>query len=1363
MALIDLPETPLLQATGSTPITDPIQAPPETPTIDGGPSVLGAAFRQNNTVASIFSRQTIGVSNETEDGFNAWDSIKGTKYEPYWSSFVDSNNSRHADAVKRQIDMEAEDKRTLDASGWAGTLASIGAGVADWPTLLPGGGAVRATKGGFSVARSALAVGLAGGAGAAVSEGVLQASQDTRTAEESAVTIGGGVLLGALLGGTAAGLLSRAEAQKSASALRVLYGETPPPAGSAVPSAAGAEAVSRATVDDLTIFGRAARAVAGATSFLNPNLRSNFRASAAARETMQQLTEGTAYQAMNAEGRSLGPAVETLARMNVNARMAEALTGHEEILREAKKTANISRADFDIAVGKALRNGDTGETDAVTQAAKMWRKSVFDPFKDEAIHANLLPADVTPETAASYFTRVYDRERLITGEADFKQRVADYYGGAVRNEFATNSEKVRTRLAALDREIEDLRLTPEDRAAALSDTQTRLAQIEADNPDHVARADRISELQQQARGGDRAAATQAKEEIAAIRAEGGDGLKAFMAERGSLRSRQRRIDLNYAGLSERQDRIMQSLADIEEANVRSMDRLVQRGRKLEQEAQRLDPDKLEERIAQVRSDFADVLKRSEAAAERHQKYIDRINADFDKAARQAEAGAGAKAGNAVTGQAKKSAEEEAAAAIEHARADKDRKLLERLQKEKAAEEARSARLQAIAERLDAAESLDPEAKLAEIKAAVAEMEQRVSSAALGRGEKAQRLKERYAALDPKRIDERIKAVERMRADIERGFYDRWEITHGGEGVELGKGVEPDFSRFSRDIADHVFDTVTGRKSNSVSATDFGITPLTSGPLKERTFNVPDSLIEDFLESNVHSVAERYSRAMSAQIEMTKRFGRADMADQIARITDDYRSLREAVSNAKTDAEAAAIIGRDPGTADRFRAWLTDKGRDTATKERVLRWLTKDEAGAKEDIEAMRDILLGRYKVAENSGNYAEMARALSAFNYIRAMGGAVIANIGDAYRPAMVHGLGRYLSQGIAPLIRNLDAVKMSVREAKLAGQVTEAVTASRLMSMTEITDPYRAGTAVGRLMQTGTRVASRWNGLNLWTDASKAITSILSQNRILEGALGKVDAPYLAYLGIDKGMAARIGEQFRAHGKIKNGVHVAMTEAWDDKEAVRFYRAALAKDVDSIVVTRSVGDVPLFANTPTGKLLLQFRTFNMAANQRVLIRGLQESPVRFVSGVVAMTSIGMLAATLRAWRGGHERWEKFKDSAENPGYLIGEGLDMSGIFTLPFEVANTVEKVAPQVGNPIKTPLMRAFPQKSQAGESTRFASRGVAGALGGPTVGFLDTAQRAMSGDPKALVQMAPFYSYPGMREAVQMITGDSQYLDH
>lgn len=1509
--------------------------------------LLGAAFRESNAIGSALGRQTLGVDNQPEDGFNAWNDIAGTKYEPHWKSFVSANNQRYADSIKRQIDMEEQDRRLVAAAGWRGTLASFAAGTLDLPILIPGGGLVRSVKGGYSMGASALGIGAAAGVGVGVQEAALHASQETRTGQESAINIGAGVVLGSMLGAGAAGLLSRAERKVATKALtKIESGEGAPStdlvgALGAPEGAVGADTVQKLAIRDLSVDGAVADAWARTTKNVNPNLRSNYRPVAAAREYMQQLAENTVYQVAHNEGRTVGPSVETTSRVAFVSRMGEAVTAHDAAYEAMSKAGiNMTHGDFEDAVGRAMRNGDADVNPHVQQAAQMWRAKVFEPFKKEAIELGLLPADVPVKTAASYFSRVYNKVKLIAQEGPFKNIVAEHYSGVLSDEYSQSVQAMQKRKARLGQEAADLQMSPASRMSTMKSLEEQGARLDQANAEHVARLADISDLRQKVKearlAGDNVASQMAEQEIARIKEEGGAGLKAYQEQRSVLRQRMRNVDLGYAGIASRTDQIVQSLVNIEETNHRQLSRLVDKGRRFEREAQRLDPEKYEARKSELITSFNQVAQRADRAADRTKAAIERMRTEAEALppdhtpdtrglgqqyhgssndklelddhfytplnyygqgfyttdaadVAQGYARKGSKrTGKQVVysvkesrplniydaeaplgGEVLKHLEEEAKGkysisdAIGVALDTKPKNLREfydamreegtalgmsaddiqegfsalndtlrnlgydglrhlgglrtktaphnvtiyfnptkdvtiaptapaygprgraaemtaKLEQHEQTQRAHAARLQRIADRLDRLENFDPEAALAEVRAGVDAAVEQISHSSLMRGEKSQRLKDRLERLDPKAVERRLKEIDATKREIDMNFYDRW-------GRVEGAGTKsPNFDLMARDIANDVHDALTGRKHRDDSAMSHPefFTPITRGPMKDRTFNIPDHMIEDFLESNVREVGERYARTMAGEVELTRRFGRADMRDQLTEIGHQYRDLRDAVQAAKTPEEIKGLVGRSPGFAEGLKGKLAGQDELTRSREAALSFLDKDELSARNDLTSVRDLVRGMYKVDANSGNYARVVRSVMAYNYIRHMGNFIAANWSELYRPAMVHGLGRYMSEGIAPLVKNLmrgfeGEAAASIKEAKLAGLVSERVLHARMAAFGEVADPYAKGSAFERLLFNGTKIATKWNGLAAFTDFEHSLSAIVTQNRILEAATGKApDVRYLAYLGIDENMAKRIGAHFEKHGEVLDGnVHVANTERWGDDVAVRTYRAAVNKDVNTIIPHKGLGDIPLFCNTPTGRMMLQFRAFNMAANQRVTLRGLQESQARFVSGLVGATTMGMAAAYFTALRGGKDSYERFvKEASANPGFLVGEGLDKAGIFTLPFEAASSVQAMAGGAGfrdfNPIKSPIAAAWPGGSAPVED-RYGSSDPLSRLLGPSASIPYTLSKAMGfgiktatggegskQQKKAAAMLAPYSSYYGFREVLQLLTGDSPY---
>lgn len=560
---------------------------------------------------------------------------------------------------------------------------------------------------------------------------------------------------------------------------------------------------------------------------------------------------------------------------------------------------------------------------------------------------------------------------------------------------------------------------------------------------------------------------------------------------------------------------------------------------------------------------------------------------------------------------------------------------------------------------------------------------------------------------------------RMQADIDglKVKADKLEPMVPKVKQEIPEFVSPqDRADYVNEIVNDIFNQLTGRAHQGMPSYDMVMSAR--GPLKERTFNIPDHLIEEFLEHDIELIARRYARVMAADVELTRMdkrhggSGKPTLQTQLDRLKNDYLSLRQQVEASDMDADAKA---------------------------KELKRLKKREQSDVEDFSSVRDLLRGQYKVDSQHTSYARVLRTAGTFNYIRQLGGVLVASLTDAVRPAMVHGLGRYMSEGIAPLMTNLDAVKLAVADAKTAGAVTERMTQSRIATMAELADPYAQNSPFERLIDNMGTLFSRMTLLSFWNDWHKSVASVLVQNRILKNAaLGdyaKLDSDerrYMGFLGIDEHMAERITRQFDEFGQVDGNVHIPGIERWTDEEARRAFAGGLNKDVDSIIVTKSVADVPLFAHTPTGRALLQFKTFAIASNQRVLMRGLQEGPGKFVTGTIAMSTLGMAAYYFKQMESGREL-------SNNPGTWIAEGFERSGILSVGMEINNTWEKIGGPGFFALASATGRlAVPGADGRQPASRYANRDAFGALLGPSFQLgTDAAQllgvpaRGLSGD--------------------------------
>lgn len=572
---------------------------------------------------------------------------------------------------------------------------------------------------------------------------------------------------------------------------------------------------------------------------------------------------------------------------------------------------------------------------------------------------------------------------------------------------------------------------------------------------------------------------------------------------------------------------------------------------------------------------------------------------------------------------------------------------------------------------------------------------------------------------PKIVSEKADFRERVLPWIERSARAAQREGSGPDFVS-----EADFDGYVRDVFNEFYDKVTTQDGTDIP--DF-ITSNLRGPLKERTLNIPDSALGDFIESDSLALTKFYARRAGTDIELARQFGRADMKDQVAQIREDYDRLWEAESDpakkAALQKERIAVIG---------------------------------------DLEARRDIIRGVYKADLQASNVGRVLRAANLFNYVRALGGVLLSSLTDSVRPAMVHGLRAFMDDGLGPLITNLEGYKINADQLRIMGVAAERISAGRIATMAEIADPYAMYSPFERTLNNMAVGFSRMTGLLHWTDFWKTFSGTIAQNRILRNIAQEYDAltprelEYQGYLGIEADMASRIRDQFARHGEDMDGLFVSNFHNWDDPDAKRVFVSAMIKDSNTTVVTATASDIPHFMQQPIGRAALQFKSFAIASNQRVLMRGLQGDLDRFLGGIVGMATIGMFVYWLKTLESGRE-------ISNNPGTWIAEGLDRSGIFSIAFEVNNVFEKLG---GPGVYTAASGAYRQFDPSADArqpaSRYAVRNQFGALLGPSFGLgsdltslTAVGVNAMTGDLElhssdisAARRVTPFASLPYWR---------------
>ncbi|WP_156887039.1 hypothetical protein [Pleomorphomonas oryzae] len=1247
-------------------------------------------------------------------GFDPFAKAKGTVYENYPDRLAEVYNQNAYDHLTQQIDMENADRKTLSEAGFGGTVASVAAGVLDWPTLIPAGRMVQSAAIGYDVAKSALAGGIAGAVGAGAQSAALQATQVTRTPEENAIAVGGGALLGGLLGAAGSKLLDNVAWNKAAAELeRDVYSTEPlasdvaeadmkslldeaatsAPTTQAAPASAGAAAVDAPSKDALTVYGRVARAATNATAQMNPLLRALTSPSAETRNILLNLVENPIYLKANYAGQASARAVETIVKAYDGAYVKAMESTKSAWVTARKGGEKMGYDEFRSRVGQAMRTGDidAAGNSFVTEQAQNWRKTVFDPLKQKAIDAGMLPEDVSVETADSYFTRMYDVRKIEGQEPQFKQIVREWMMDNIAQQEKAATDAHAERSAYWSSQIADLELRKEDSQALLNSLPAQLKAMKEANPAFAETDASLSDIRARLSSARKASAPMQtikglEQELKTATANAGPDYAKYASDRAAINARVSRIRNNIVGRQGIVDELHARIAAMEGEN---LDRLGRLHKALTGLDERIDltPKQIAAELEKARNDFAQILERSNKAQDRLAKA---------KAAREAKAASLAEKGDTV-----------AANDLAH-QGDLGDPFV--------SEAKNISRLADLAEEIERLEKIDPEAALAELRNAVSNRMEQTAG---------------LVEASTRRMADLVARAERYNPDVARAAVERLKgkiAASEAKVSELTDMLPAERQVYVEEAVNSIYNKITGRAIDTQGDSPFRVVANSRGPMKERTFTIPDAKIASFLIDDIEHVAHRYTRTMGADIELSnvsRRLGgdgKPDLKSMIERIRKDYDQQRLAAPDEKA------------------RVKLNDR-----------------EKADIRDLEAVRDMLRGQYMAGANSSGWAKVLNAAMAFNYMRTMGGVVLSSLTDIGRPIMVHGMQRWIGDGVVPLVTNLKAFKMAAGEAKSAGVVGEQVRNATLATYGELTNPYGIGSPFERLVNNTARMFSKATLMPMWDDYQKAFSSVITQNRILKnaekwGSLAAKEKAYMNFLGIDQSMSERILAQFQEHGQVLKTIRAANTEAWTDDLAREAYRSAIAKDVGSIIVTKGLADVPLFMHTPAGRALSQFRGFAMAAHQRAFLRGLQEDQAAMVSGLIVSTTIGAFIYYLKTIEAGRS-----DDLSDNPGRFIAEGVDRSGLFPYLFEVNNTAEKI----GIPgIYAGLQKLWPDRMQKQPASRFASRSAVDSYLGPTVGaakdVMDVAGAAFRGDMSpsdiaAMRRLTPGASLPQIRWAI------------
>ena len=1214
---------------------DPTRVPLETrkyvQNITGGKmGPWAAGWAVNNFVASNFNYAMArgGLEHDVEVGYDPFEHIKGTGFEPYASAFVDVRSRAETDAVMQNITNLMRARERLAEMPWHSRLfIDAVTSVIDLPSAVPlFGWASKARTIGGAMVRGGADVALQ----AAAVEGALHGVQEgTRTWQESAAAISTAGALGAILGPAVRSLgRTGAEAEaklvagaKELEALRDVPASplTRGDGGAAstfdIPDLTIADGGVRKTVDVLASTGSPVRnpeyvlqaAAAPTAKVTASDLVGNRLETVAAREgqvpdTAAKLEKPElslsvlrAARMYMAQGEVAASKIrDAFVEMRYKGNVPRILPGIRAFVADAmgvsQRRGVMTFDEFNREVHHALVQGEARDTLAPAERAAVEKATKAARDFTDTMRSKLTDAGLTSEARINkvlemdpaYFIRSYDRAIIKAKSADFSEMVASWF---VR-ENEENAQAIAEAAARMEKE-----------QASIEAVIARAKEL--GGPDSAARI---------AEGPPRSEAELAKlmqRNLQEYADEYQDGPLAMSAEDAVL----------FGKLSLAVKTTPELVAKLRELHLKYLKELPEKTETIGEIAGR-GVEEVRAQAATLRS----MAKELENEATGDQtvggllKRTEKKVAELKIRLKEAE-----KAQRAV-----------------HGRPDKGPPSARKADDVELAPEA--ADLDAVVKRVN-----DLKEQIALQERSLDQLKEFMESVQI-------RWEARAGDLiaEAKALDEEAKVLKDITRVSWKAYLDAETAMKRGEDDLL---TPQDI----KELVDGLVDRITG------SAYGRGFDPLEPvkyrGSTKERTLPIPTDYVSpggnamtDFIDHDITGLLLKHGRYVGTDVALAERglLPKHGLEERKAAIVKEYHDLRDA---ATTEAERTRIIN--------------------------------EQADVLYNIDAMIERMRGRFGIPDGAGGTAanRWAAGLINYNIATKLLGQTISSIPDIGKIVFVHGMKRTLGKGIktyAETFSDPELWKAFKGDFERSGTMLEMALTGRLHELWDVLDNYGQTSKFERGLHWMAQNTFTLNLSRPWNTAMQHIAAIPTMDRMLRAIIKIADGEEvdvaertaLARLGIGQRQAKMIASQ-RKHFIDHKGVLIANTDAWDDsaQSAGTLFRGALGQWVDDIIV-RPQEERPFWASSSWGRVLFQFKAFSQASTTATLLSGLQRRDAAVFQGAALMMALGVATAAFKEKLQGREvgDWET----------LLLHGADQSGlagIFTEPMRMIRHVVK----------------------------------------------------------------------------------------
>ena len=418
-------------------------------------------------------------------------------------------------------------------------------------------------------------------------------------------------------------------------------------------------------------------------------------------------------------------------------------------------------------------------------------------------------------------------------------------------------------------------------------------------------------------------------------------------------------------------------------------------------------------------------------------------------------------------------------------------------------------------------------------------------------------------------------------------------------------------------------------------------------LRARVLSLADDKLAPYLQKDATSVMLRHAQAMQPYLMFREAFQGRSMEEMLDEVRDEFAN---AITNAKGDAKE-------------------------------IKRLQKQMEDNMADLRIMGDRLMHQVQRAIEPRSIVERAMQYSKlYALLNLLGGVVLSSLPDIARPIAHYGL-RSFTKGVAKAFAQGfggTGQTISSIQVKRTGAALQRTLNDRVMQLADSLEPD------SRLLQQGHKIWSKATGFGVYTDIMESVAShaamdymVRQASKVASGQLLPESAKkQIARMGLTEDDLVEIyHESMRTMGAQDSVLKYMNTMQWKNLDLAKRTEAAIGSDVRRTIIRIGIGDKPRFMDQTTWSWMLQFQTFAMGAQNKILVAGLQNMNRHTAEGLVAMMALGAGVGMSKAWLRGDDPRDWSKEQ------WAFEAIDRSGMIGVMREPFNALRFAAAYYG----------------------------------------------------------------------------------